>query len=291
MIPVVIVHEGYKEYVKINVEITGKNNKIFLIGDKSLEHLGNIENVTFVDIDKYKNDKKINKYEEHFTNYSSNASNFEFICYRRVFIIKLYMEENNIDKVFHIDSDNVLLKNINDYDFKENNAYMIPTNWHTNRMSNSIHCGLLTKEFATKFENLYEDIYINKSKLNLIKDKIKYHTNTNGGYINGGICDMTLYYLLNKENLIKVDNLMRPKDIGNKKVVFINNINNGEGLDSKEQYETHNNIMKIQRGTNGVDNYVYDKVNKEYVVIMNIHFQGGAKALMNETINYNLETG
>ena len=28
-IPVVIIHEGYKEYLKINLEITGKNNKIF----------------------------------------------------------------------------------------------------------------------------------------------------------------------------------------------------------------------------------------------------------------------
>ena len=60
MIPVLIIHEGYKEYLKINLEITGKNNKIYLIGDKSVEHLGNIKNVTFVNIDKYNNNLQIN---------------------------------------------------------------------------------------------------------------------------------------------------------------------------------------------------------------------------------------
>ena len=46
----VIVHKGYKPYLKYNLEITSKNNKIYLIGDKSLEKLQNIsKNITYID--------------------------------------------------------------------------------------------------------------------------------------------------------------------------------------------------------------------------------------------------
>jgi hypothetical protein len=283
MIPVLIIHEGYKEYLKINLEITGKNNKIYLIGDKSVEHLGNIKNVTFVNIDKYNNNLQIIQYANNFINYSSNSKSFEFLCFKRVFILKLFMNEYNFDKIFHIDSDNILLKNINDYVFSKDNAYVCNKNWHKNRMSNSIHSGLLDKKFVLEFEKLYEDIYINKSKLHLIKEKINYHTKNNN-FVNGGICDMTLYYLLNQEKIIDVENLMENKVINNKKIVFMNNINNGEGPDSKEQYELINNIIKIQKSSNGEDNYLYDKINKQFLVLMNIHFQGGAKSLMNENL-------
>ena len=52
----------------------------------------------------------------------------------------------------------------------------------------------------------------------------------------------------------------------------------------KEKYEIINNIIKIQKSSNGEDNYLYDKINKEYLVLMNIHFQGGAKSFMNENL-------
>ena len=42
----VLVHKGYKPYLKYNLEITSKNNKIYLIGDKSLEKLQNISKST-----------------------------------------------------------------------------------------------------------------------------------------------------------------------------------------------------------------------------------------------------
>ena len=283
MIPVLIIHEGYKEYLKINLEITGKNNKIYLIGDKSLQHLGNIKNVTFVNIDKYNNNLQIIQYANNFINYSSNSKLFEFSCFKRVFILKLFMNEYNFDKVFHIDSDNILLKNINEYVFSKDIAYVSNKNWHKNRMSNSIHSGLLDKKFILEFEKLYEDIYINKSKLYLIKEKINYHTKNNN-FVNGGISDMTLYYLLKEEKIIEVENLIQKKVINNKKVVFINNVSNGEGPNSKEQYQLENNIIKIIKSSNEEDNYIYDKINKEFLVLMNIHFQGEMKRFMNKNL-------
>jgi hypothetical protein len=280
-IPVVIIHTSYKDYLKINLEISGIKNKIYLIGDNDVKQLENINNVTFVDINKYRELQYIKDKKKNFINYSSNNANFEWICFERVFILKFFMEEYKLENIFHMDSDNILLTDINTYPFKKNIAYCVNKNYHTYRMSNSIHTSLLTLEFCNKFIQLYEDLYVNKSKFFLIEDKIKFHTNEKTKrYINGGICDMTLYYLLISEGILDVQNLVEPND-GN---VFINNINNGEGYDSKEQYEIKSNLLKINIMPKNIT--VNDiKKNVSYK-LMNIHFQGGAKRLLNEQFKH-----
>ena len=278
-IPVVIIHRTYKEYLKINLEITGKNNKIFLIGDNQVKHLSKLNNVKFIDIKRYNNIPLINVCRKSFVNYSSNSSNFEWICFERVFILKYFMEEYNIESIFHIDSDNILLLNINEYPFEKNIAYSLCKNYDQYRMSNSIHVGLLNKNFCNNFIELYKDIYINKSKFNLVKGKINYHTNKNGQYVRGGICDMTLYYILNNENIIDVENLLIPKN----NIVFKNNVNNSEGYESKEQYSLKNNIIDIKFTKNNKC-LINDKINNKELQIFNIHFQGNAKRFLNEQL-------
>lgn len=279
-IPVVIIHRTYKDYLKTNLEITGTKNKIYLIGDKSISHLDIIKNVTFIDISKYEDKPLIKKAKNKFINYSSNSKMFEWVCFERVFILKYFIEEFNLKKVFHIDSDNILLSCINDYNFEKNIAYCINTNFHKYRMSNSIHCGLLNIQFCDEFIRLYKDIYINKSRFNLIEDKISYHTNKNGNFERGGICDMTLYYILANEKIIDVQNLLNIKN----NTVFINNINNGEGEDSKTQFKTNENgILDINITKNG-ECFVYDKIHNQKVKLHNIHFQGGAKRILNSQL-------
>ena len=58
-------------------------------------------------------------------------------------------------------------------------------------MSGSIHSGLLNKIF-NKFEDLYSDIFINKSKYHLIENKVKFHQN----FGNGGISDDIILFNL-----------------------------------------------------------------------------------------------
>ena len=283
-ISIVIIHTGYQDYLKHNLEITGINNHIYLIGDQSIKHLEQINNVTFINIEKYRNLDLIKKCKVHFKNYSSNSPEFEWLCFERVFIIKHFLIDYKLNQIFHIDSDNILLMNINNYEFKKEIAYCLNKNFHKFRMSHSIHSGLLNINFCDKFIELYQDIYINKTKLYLIQDKINYHTDKNGG-----ICDMTLYYLLVKEKILDVQNLLEP----NQNTVFINNINNGEGYNNKEQYITLNNLLKINLQPDSIT--INDKhYNKSYN-INNIHFQGISKHLLNNNfsscikkiINYN----
>nr|QFG75015.1 MAG: hypothetical protein [Megaviridae environmental sample] len=280
-IPVVIIHRTYKDYLNINLQITGSNNKIYLIGDTQIANLGHIDNVTFVNINKYENIPLIKESYKHFINYSSNSKEFEWGCFERIFILQSFMKEFDLKQIFHIDSDNVLLDDINNYPFEKNIAYCVPRNWHEYRMSNSIHSSLLNQEFCDKFIELFSDLYINKRKFYLIKDKIMYHTKNPGG-----ICDMTLYYLLIKEKIIDVQNLLNP--INN--IVFINNINNGEGIENKHQFKLDNNKLDILL----IDGkfLIYDIINNQPTELFNIHFQGGAKYLLNSNLKtiYNKKT-
>jgi hypothetical protein len=277
MIKTIIIHTGYKKYLEENVRITSETNKIILVGDDSVKQLGEIENVEFINIDKYL--YNINKvYRPYFINYSSNNLHCEFMCFARIFIIKDIMEEFNLDNIFHIDSDNILFQDINNYPFTNDVAYCMPNNYeNTHRMSNSIHCGLLNKQFCNTFACLYNDIYINKSKFNLIEDKTNYHTQ-NGIYVNGGICDMTFYYLIH--NIINVQNLMLPVTIDNKKYIFINNYNNGEGFESRQQYSLNSNKKLHIYKNKYNETVIYDEIYKEEYHLINIHFQGSAKNLL-----------
>ena len=92
-----------------------------------------------------------------------------------VFILAEYTFQTNIDSVFHIDSDNVLLGDISNYNFQKI-AYCIPPNIDENYMSGSIHSGLLNKEFLINLKiyiviflliNLFTILL--KTKLNFIK--------------------------------------------------------------------------------------------------------------------------
>jgi len=279
-INVCIIHIGYKKYLEENIKITSKTNKIYLIGDQSIKCLEKYENIEYVDINKYLENEKIHFYKSKFENYSSNSKDFEWFCICRIFIIQLFLQKYNLKHIFHIDSDCILCNNINNYPFKQNIAYCINKNYENKyRMSNSIHSSLLNNKFCIEFEKLYNDLYVNKTKMYLLEDKINYHKNNEGG-----ICDMTLYYLLQNKKFIEVDNLLEIRNYKNKKITFMNTLYSNESSKNKEQYLKENNIIKIYIIEE--NKYIYDKINKEYIKLWNIHYQGDTKNLLEN--NYEL---
>ena len=276
-INVCIIHIGYKKYLEENIKITSKTNKIYLIGDQSVKCLEKYENIEYVDINKYLENEKIKYYKSKYINYADYE--FEWIWIAgpgRILSIKLFMEEYKLNHIFNIDSDCVLLENINNYPFKQTIAYCINQNYENEyRMSNSIHSALLNNKFCVYFEDLFNDIYINKSKFKLIEDKINYHKENN---ISGGICEMTLCYLLQNKKIIEVDNLLEIRNYKNKKITFMNTLYSNESSTHKEQYLKENNIIKIYDINK--KKYIYDKINHEYIELWNIHYQGDCKNLL-----------
>lgn len=274
-VPVLVCHFGKDEYVKNALRVSSKNNKIIFIGDSD-ENTKGIDNVDFIDVRNFMQSEKIIHYKNYFKPYNTTNSYFVWLWYLRVFILGEYTFQTNIDSVFHIDSDNVLLSNISNYNFQKKIAFCIPPNTDANYMSGSIHSGLLNKQFFNKFEDLYSDIFVNKSKYHLIENKVKFHEN----FGNGGICDMTLFYLIYIANKENIQNLLSINtDKNTEGVVFMNDLNDSEGLESKKQYKTdRENRIKIFNFEN--EFFVYDLLRKCFVKIMNIHFQGKAKSLL-----------
>lgn len=282
-IPCIIVHRGYKPYLKFNLEITSKNNKIFLIGDSSVSNLASINcNIEFINIQDFERREKILELRKYFVNYNTQSDDIEWMNFERVFIIQDFMFERGYSKIFHLDSDNILLKNINDFKFKNSIAYCIPSFQNNYRMDSSIHCGLLDNNFFNEFEKLYIDLYINKNKFHLIEKKINYHKVNN---VRGGITDMTLYYLLNNLKIINPQNLMQPfKDKNDDEFIFINNLNLAEGFYDLNNFEMKRKKIKIFNG-----NSVYDLSNSKKIKIANIHFQGSSKKHLNRFTKYKLK--
>ena len=84
---------------------------------------------------------------------------------------------------------------------------------------------------------------------------------------------MTLYYLLQSEEILDTQNLFFPiKDRSGSEFIFMNNFSNSEGPNGK-------NSFKFEKGQISIINRskIFDTVNKKKYNLCNIHFQGGAK--------------
>jgi hypothetical protein len=268
-IPIVIFHIGNQDYLKKCLEFNSKNNRVFLLGTSGNKEFININNVIHIDVNKLNNSSKVKTFQDHFINFSSNPHDAEFLCFLRIFYIYQFMTHYNIKRVFHLDSDCVILKNINDISFNKNVAYSYHESQEKHKMRACIHNGLLTYDFCQKFIDLCFDIYVNKTKLHLIKPIIEYFFQND---IDGGVSDMVLFYLLRNN----VQNLNIPFDGG----VFMHNLNIGEGWLGKSQYElmedlSGNYVIKITKKDN--EYQIYDIINKKYYNLYSIHFQGQAK--------------
>jgi hypothetical protein len=270
----------YHKYMKTSLSITSRYNHVYLLGTSQFKSLEN-KNITFVNIENYNNLEFTEKIKDNFVNYGAKDDKSEIFWLSRVPKLKQFMSDFNLESIFMIDSDNILLFDLNEYPFTDKNSLCISKNWSPHHHAASIHSALLNQEFCDEYEKLYLDIFINKSKFYLIEQKIEYHKNNPGG-----IADMTLYYHLFNEKIISFDNLYEPKIINGEKSVFINNFSTSEGYEFQDQYELNKKYLKIYNKNK--TNYIYDEKNREYLKLLNIHYQGKAKKNLNFLLKYKL---
>ncbi len=279
MIPSIILHEDYQDYLEINIQITGKNNQVFLLGNESVKNLEKYPNVEYVDISKYVKSKRIENLKNYFVNYSNYESKYSLFTFVRILIISEFMEDFGFEKVFSCDSDNILLKDINEYGFTKDSALCIPTVWEPFYFATSVHAALISKTFCHEYEKMYEDVFVNKSRLSLFNEKIDFHKTNPGSF-----CDMTFYHFLNDLDLIEAENLLEIKNINGKNYVFVNNYANGEGPKSRNQYKVNKKGIKIYKNNKLGTNTIYDNISKEHLNIFNMHYQGKHKQYLKNSL-------
>ena len=281
IIPIVIFHiNGNQEYFKKCINISSYNNIVYLIGDNfnSNTFIDN-NNIKFIHINTlYSFD--INEFKKYFINYSTNSYDYELNCFLRVFYLKNFLEKTGYKKVFHTDSDCVIFDNINSIITDNIDiAYSIQKNINNiHHMVGSIHNSLLNLYFCNKFIELCFDIYKNKSKYYLIEPKITWHKKNNSG---GGICDMTLYYLIYSEKIINnITDLNDILYINNENIIFDHQLSNSYGFNGINTYKIINGIKELIKNNN---KYYFITTNNELIRTFSIHFQGDSKKyLLNE---------
>jgi hypothetical protein len=285
-IPLYIFHIGDQEYFKKCVEINSLKNKVYIVGNDTNKDLfkknDNVVHIHVKDID----NGEVNRLKNCFVNYSSSDINYEIKCFLRVFYLKQLMLITGINSFFHVDSDCIIYENISEI-FNQNphvkNAYSLQKNYektNPHHMVGCIHNGLMSLELCEVFIKLCYDIYENKSKLNLIQNKINYHKQQN---IGGGICDMTFFWLIYSEKFCEIHDLNDIIFFENEKCTFDHNINIDYGFLGDGTYKKFNNIKSIINK----DNKKYAITNSgEMIRLLSIHFAGGAKKIL-ETLPIN----
>jgi len=281
LIPLVVFHvNGNQQYFKNCINLSSSKNKVYLIGDNSnMNTFVANKNVEFVNINDLKSNE-ISEFEKYFINYSTNDFKYELNCFLRVFYLKCFFEKMNFKKVFHTDSDCIILENINNiFTINDNIAYSIVKN-NIYHMAGSIHNALLDINFCNKFIELCFDIYKNKTKFNLIEPKIKWHTENN---IAGGVCDMTLYYLIYYEKII--DNIIDLNEkyfVNGENVVFDHTISISYGFNGENTYKMINRTKEIQIN----ENKCYFVTNdNDLIRTISIHYQGDSKRILESSCN------
>jgi len=278
-IPIVIIHIGNQDYFQECVRLNSKKNEIYVIGDESsIEFCSSQSNVNHILYQKLVT-PELSVFTENFVNYSTNMEWREKVCFDRVFYLNRFFEVSGYEKVFHLDSDCLLLKSVEDIikiiPEEFDCAYAIEKSENPYHMVGCIHNAILTKTFCSEFITLCYDVYCNKTKFHLIEPKIKWHQEKN---IPGGICDMTLYYLIWKENTISIFDLNGNLPSG---YTFDHNINSSYGFLGEDTYFKVDGVKQLyieECSKKNNNSKVYFRIgSNKFVSALSLHLQGNSK--------------
>lgn len=267
-IPIILFHLGNPGYLHATVSrLRRVSNNLILIGDATNRGADVNVHINY----KTLRSPELNEFEQHFVNYSTNPAEIEKICFARVFYICEWMKRSGFANCVYLDTDCILLRPPEEI-FGSGLAYIYNEYASDDpaKMAATIHASFLTYEFCVAFQSLCRDIYVTKSRFSLIEPKIRYHKETGAP---GGICDMTLYYLLTKE--MTVAKLLDVQSDGS---TFDDNINDTLGFLGKNTFVLENGKKVLRKNGTVVEALCSDG---RWVRLNNLHFQGGAKQYIN----------
>jgi hypothetical protein len=292
-VPVVIVHIGDSYYLRDIVEMNASKNPVIFVGCEKNAYLGEIPNVKhicyktledsfcqfmrehFLELEKGYDTTVLNHIDPEYK--CVNNGTYQFLCFLRVYYVKKILEQEKLEFVFHVDSDCILLENTNTLATEIGNrlAYSIEHIHDNIHMVGSIHNALLNVSFCNRFLELYTDIYANKSKRHLLREKID---TIASGKVPGNICDMNLYYLLWKENLVEMFDLTQPFFMNGEMCVFDHNIHNASGFFGANTYKMTQDSLSGVKVLYFEDGKIYQEtIDGRKIRLLSIHFNDCAK--------------
>jgi hypothetical protein len=263
MIPVVLIHKGYQDYLGCTLQQANKNNDVYLLGDTKPSV--DSPTIKFENISDYFGE--CDEFRSHYQHLNTTPVGYEIFCYQRWFILKNFMEKHNIGKVFYCDSDVMLFANVTE-EWDKFNQYEMTLLHRTAAIASFI-----TLDGIRSLCNLIMTTYKNKDSYNYKKIASHYNVRRECG-LAGGVCDMTLLEFFHYCSDCgggpgKVGEMMQIIDGS----TYDHNINvPDQGFDFNGRHKD----FKIRDGVPYVFN---NRLNKD-IKFNSLHFQGGAKSLI-----------
>ena len=269
MINIIITHKGnpfYLKYVLRQLKQTNQDANIILLGDDSNNKY------------KFINHAKLSDYFNLASNFAKvyqhknfTSVDYELFCYQRWFCAYEYMQKNNLDDAYMLDSDVLVydnFKNLNSliskYDFAVSVKNFEEKNKEPGDWIAGPPLGYFKKDTLKKLCDFFTASYSNKKYLDLFDEKMKYHE-TRGE--NFGICDMTQIYFFVLENQNRFFNLSSIFKINNEDTTIDLSI-----LDT-DNFVSENSHKKFIFKDDGV--FAIPKTDQNKIIRFPlIHFQG-----------------
>jgi hypothetical protein len=258
VIPVILIHKGSQDYFKSVIQqASTHNNDVIVLGDCDFK-LGR-----FFNIREYY--KMASEFESVYENFSTNGKESELICFSRWFILKDFMQRNNIPIALHLDTDVLLYANAED-EWKKFNQFDFTLS-HRCCGSNSF----FTLEGLSNLCNFMLGVYKNKTSYEYDKITSHYFIRQKHG-LSGGVCDMTLIEFYSYQHCGKIGEMMH----------IIENSAYDHNINESDQYfrMSPKGIKDVR--FDGNTPYCFSERLKKPVQFNTLHFQGGAKRFIPE---------
>lgn len=265
MIPLIIIHSGFQDYLKYTIFQAHKNNKVYLLGNINPNF--SLERLEFVDFNTLCDG--FDAFKKNYIHLNTTPYDYELFCFQRWFILKNFMLTNKLDVVFYIDSDVLLYSDVNKEWAKYDQYDM--TLLHRSAATSSF----ITYRAICNFCKLLINTYSNKNSyvFKKVESHFKVRRECN---LPGGVCDMTLFEHFHRED----DCGGGPGRVG-EMMQIINDSTYDHNINAQDNdYSFKNGTKEIKI----IDKhpYVFNlKLNKD-IKFNAIHFQDRSKRMMGD---------
>lgn len=183
MIPVILIHSGYNDYLNFTISQASEYNDVILLGTSKILP-EKCENIPLADYG-----SGFSAFEKNYVHLNTTPRDYEIFCYKRWFILRDFMRSMGLRVVFYIDSDVLLFADVNKEEkkFKQFDLTLL----HRTAAISSF----ITYRGIDNFCNFLERIYSDHSSYEFKKLASHFSVRQSCG-LSGGVCDMTLFGML-----------------------------------------------------------------------------------------------
>jgi hypothetical protein len=254
-LPIIFIHNGNNSYLKYSLrqaKYFNPESPIHLIGDSKNDKFGFLQHHQIGD---YFQEAK--KFEAVYKHMSTNAHDIELFCFQRWFILKEFIERNNIDDFLYLDSDILIFCNANEY-FRNLGNYEMTVCNERGPQYTYIHSAKLLTGFCEFINSMFSKGPLLDRLASEFEERLKKN-------LNGGVCDMTAFFEYGKLPTVKMLDLSIIKNNS----AFDDNISFSQG------YEMENGRKKIYWDSDVP--YGLHLESKTLIKFNGLHFQGPGK--------------